>query len=91
VSKGFARVLISTVVRNRVERLTGNLGFASAVAEVGMLLRGSNHAGSAGYASALARARTFRGTDAEGYRAEFIKLTELASSLRHMETSARRD
>jgi Ca-activated chloride channel family protein len=81
--------LLSTVVRNRVDRLTANLGFASAVAEVGMLLRGSKHAESASYQTALARARTFRGTDAEGYRAEFIKLAELASSLRHMETSGR--
>jgi len=82
--------LISTIVRNRPERLAANLGFASAVAEFGMLLRGSKHTGSGSYESAVTRARTFRGSDPEGYRAEFIKLAELASSLRRMETSALR-
>jgi Ca-activated chloride channel family protein len=74
--------LLSTTLRNRPGTLTANLGFASAVAEVGMLLRGSKHAGSASYKAAAARAAQFRGTDGEGYRAEFIKLAELASSLR---------
>jgi Ca-activated chloride channel family protein len=83
--------LLSTVVRNRVDRLTPNIGFASAVAEFGMLLRGSKYVDNGNYNSAIARARTFRGTDAEGYRAEFINLAERASSLHRSETSARRD
>ena len=62
--------------------LTANLGFASAVAEVGMLVRASKHAGSGSFASAIARASKFRGADGEGYRSEFIKLAGLASSLR---------
>ena len=47
-----------------------------------MLLRGSKHAGDASYRAAIGRAREFRGLDPEGYRAEFIKLAELASALR---------
>jgi Ca-activated chloride channel family protein len=74
--------LISTVVRNRSQTLTENLGFASAVAEFGMLLRGSRYHPDATFESVAARARTFRGSDPEGYRAEFINLSELASSLR---------
>lgn len=73
--------LLSTIMRNRPERLTANLGFASAVAEVGMLLPGTPHAPSANFASAIARAQAFRQDDAKGYRTEFIKLAELASGL----------
>jgi Ca-activated chloride channel homolog len=73
--------LISTVIHDRPAPLTPNLGFASSVAEAGMLLRGSKHAGSGSYQAAIARARTFRGEDPDGYRAEFIKLVELASRL----------
>jgi Ca-activated chloride channel family protein len=83
--------LIAAVVRNRPDRLTPNLGFASAVAEFGMLLRGSKHAGSGSFTSAISRARTFRGPDPEGYRAEFLKLAELAASLKAIETSAQRE
>jgi Ca-activated chloride channel family protein len=81
--------LVSTTLQSQPRPLTANLGFASAVAEVGMLLRGSKHAGSAGFGSATTRASKFRGADSEGYRAEFIKLAELASSLRGLEASSR--
>ena len=81
--------LLSATLRSQPRPLAANLGFASAVAEVGMLLRGSKHAGNAGFGTAVVRASTFRGVDSEGYRAEFIKLAELASSLRGLETSNR--
>jgi len=76
--------LISVVLGSRAQAMTANVGFASAVAEVGMLLRKSTHAPSASYESAVTRARRFRQEDPEGYRAEFIKLAELASSLTRM-------
>jgi Ca-activated chloride channel family protein len=81
--------LVSATVRNQPKTLTANIGFASAVAEVGMLLRESKHAGNGSFASAISRASRFRGSDLEGYRAEFIKLAELASSLRGLEMSKR--
>jgi Ca-activated chloride channel homolog len=71
---------ISAVIRNRVRPMSGNLAFASAVAEFGMLLRASEHRGRASYGSAASRARTYRGSDPEGYRAEFVKLVDLAAS-----------
>ena len=74
--------LISTVLRNRPQPMTSNLGFASAVAEFGMLLRGSKLAGAASYESAIERAREFRDDDRDGYRSEFIKLVDLADGLR---------
>jgi Ca-activated chloride channel family protein len=73
--------LTSAVIVNRTAPMTMNLGFASAVAEAGMLLRGSGHVKGGSYAAAIARARKFRGEDADGYRAEFARLMELAVSL----------
>jgi Ca-activated chloride channel family protein len=73
--------LISSVVTNQPQEIRVNLGFASAVAEVGMLLRKSQHAPTANYEAAIARARKFRQDDPEGTRAEFVKLAELAASL----------
>nr|WP_067059180.1 VWA domain-containing protein [Mucilaginibacter sp. L294] len=55
--------------------------FASAVAEVGMLLRDSKFKQKASYAHAIATARAGKGTDNEGYRAEFIRLAESSKLL----------
>ena len=58
-----------------------DLRFASAVAEFGLLLRDSEHKGRSSYNQVLELARSSRGKDSEGYRAEFIKLVEAASQL----------
>jgi Ca-activated chloride channel family protein len=58
-----------------------NLRFASAVAEYGMLLRKSEFQSSSSYRQALSLARGARGSDENGYRAEFIKLLELSQLL----------
>ncbi|GGH16454.1 vWA domain-containing protein [Mucilaginibacter phyllosphaerae] len=55
--------------------------FSSAVAEVGMLLRDSKFKQKASFAHAIATARAGKGDDAEGYRAEFIRLAESARLL----------
>jgi Ca-activated chloride channel family protein len=46
-----------------------------------MLLRNSEHKGSANYDQVLELARGARGSDVEGYRAEFIRLVEMARLL----------
>jgi Ca-activated chloride channel family protein len=46
-----------------------------------MLLRRSEHAGSSTWAEARALARRFRGEDGDGYRAEFVRLIDLAAAL----------
>ena len=58
-----------------------NFRFAAAVAEYGMLLRNSEFQGQSSYAQALALARGARGSDENGYRAEFIKLLEISQVL----------
>lgn len=56
--------------------------FASAVAEFALLLKDSKFKGAASFDSVLERARSAKGEDAEGYRAEFIRLVETAELLR---------
>ena len=73
--------LTSVVIADRPEAIGANLGFASAVAEAGMVLRQSPHGGDSSLPSAIARARKYRGDDAEGYRAEFIRLMEVAAAM----------
>jgi Ca-activated chloride channel family protein len=73
--------LLSFPVKARVGETSPNVGFAAAVAEFGMLLRKSEHKGTSSFADAAALARKHRGGDADGYRAEFVRLVEIAESL----------
>ena len=57
-------------------RASEDFRFATSVAAFGMLLRGSEHRGSASVAQVLELARGARGDDAGGYRGEFIRLVE---------------
>ncbi len=68
-------------VRSTAPRISPNLGFAAAVAEFGMLLRRSEYAGASTWKQAIALATEHRGTDRDGYRAEFARLVDLASAL----------
>ena len=73
--------LIDVAVRDRAAAMTPNLGFAAAVAEFGMLLNDSAHVGQSTWTTARELARRFRGSDPDGYRAEFIRLVDLAAAL----------
>jgi Ca-activated chloride channel family protein len=77
--------LVSAVILNRVEPMGANLGFTSAVAELGMLLRDSPHAPDASFDRLIARARLFRASDPNGDRAEFVKLAEVAAGLKRLD------
>ena len=83
--------LLSRVQMNRPSAMTANVGFASAVAEFGMLLRGSPSLGGASLESVTARARKFRGPDEEGYRGEFIRLAERAATCVNVNRRGNRD
>ncbi|MBO4699544.1 VWA domain-containing protein [bacterium] len=60
-----------------------NMGFASAVAEFGMLLRDSKFKAQSSYDSVLERAAANIGEDRFGYRGEFLEMVEIAKSLDH--------
>lgn len=59
-----------------------NLRFAAAVSEFGMILRDSEFRGNATFGSAASLARSARGEDEEGYRAELIRLINTAKDLK---------
>lgn len=61
--------------------LSADFKFATAVAEFGMLLRNSEYKGNATYKSIRQLALEGKGADENGYRAEFIRLIELAEML----------
>jgi Ca-activated chloride channel homolog len=81
--------LLSVPVRSQAGgELTPNIGFAAAVAQFGMLLRNSEFRGQASWTSAGELARKYRGNDPNGYRADFIRLLDLAAALAAKDTSA---
>ena len=80
--------LISVAVPDRSGELTSNVGFAAAVAQFGMLLRSSDFKGQSNWTSAQSLARKFRGQDPGGYRAEFIRLVDLAAALDALDDAA---
>jgi Ca-activated chloride channel homolog len=63
-----------------LEQTSDNFRFSAAVAGFGMLLRDSEFKGNLNYNTVLSLARNAKGVDADGYRAEFIRLVELSSS-----------
>jgi len=85
--------LVTIPVAGRETASPKHAGFAAAVAEFGMLLRKSPYKADATWEDVVKLAREHRGADPDGYRAEFVRLAELASSLdrqRSTQTDARR-
>jgi len=72
---------IEAVVTADAAPLGPNLGFASAVAELGLLLTRSAHAGTASVDRLIERARSFTGEDPHEDRAGFVTLAERAAGL----------
>ncbi|GAB3842651.1 VWA domain-containing protein [Hymenobacter jeollabukensis] len=60
---------------------SNNLRWAAAVAQMSLLLRQSERRGEATWQNTVELARTARGKDDDGYRAECIRLMETAASL----------
>jgi Ca-activated chloride channel family protein len=77
-----SKLMTKTVKRGDFARdIKGDFAWASAVAEFGMLLRGSGDRGYASYDHVLSAARNNIGKDPNGLRAEFIDLVETARSI----------
>ena len=74
--------LLSEVLEAGHSEAGANLGWASAVAGFGMVLRGSEHRGSTDANLVLQLAREWRGDDEQGYRAEFVSLVEKYRDIR---------
>ncbi|HKO56025.1 MAG TPA: VWA domain-containing protein [Thermoanaerobaculia bacterium] len=76
-----SRLLTEVVPDTPAATMSDNLRMAAAVAELGMLLRKSEHKGDASYDEALRLAQSVRSDDAEGYRADFMALVAKARSI----------
>jgi Ca-activated chloride channel family protein len=81
--------LMEVPVINRIEPNEA-LGFATAVAEFGMLQRDTDYKGAASFSHAADQARTFKGADPHGHRDEFIRLISAAEGVTRVKTSAPR-
>ena len=60
---------------------SNNFRFSAAVAAFGLLLRSSEYKQQASYSQVVSMAKGARGLDDNGYRAEFIRLVQAATSL----------
>ncbi|MBO6524634.1 MAG: VWA domain-containing protein [Balneolaceae bacterium] len=80
---GDSSKLISRVINKKQvnTELSENLSFAASVASFGMLLRDSRFKGSSSFEMVNQLAKNGKGEDDQGYRAEFIKIAELADLL----------
>lgn len=64
------------------ENMSENFAFASAVAEFGMVLRGSENRGAATFESVLELAEPCIHADSDGYRKEFLELVKIMQNWR---------
>jgi len=65
-------------IRNYTAIPDNDFVFASAVTEFALVLKHSDYQGGANLRDVIDRAKASRGTDEDGYRAQFIQLAELA-------------
>jgi Ca-activated chloride channel homolog len=79
-------LIVQTLANATAETVSENFSFASAVAGFGMLLRDSKNKGDLTYDKILQMAKGAIGTDADGYRAEFVKLIERAQILANVKS-----
>ena len=69
------------LVLTDIARASDDERWAAAVAAFGQKLKGSNYAGTMSYDAIRALAQGARGQDEDGYRAEFIRLIDLAKTI----------
>ncbi|MFH0758692.1 MAG: von Willebrand factor type A domain-containing protein [Bacteroidota bacterium] len=81
---GTTSTKVEIPVKGRVldlEKTSMNFRFSAAVAEFGLILRHSDYKQEATMEHVIALAKSAKGEDEEGYRAEFLKMVKLADAL----------
>ncbi|MBU0488746.1 MAG: von Willebrand factor type A domain-containing protein [Bacteroidetes bacterium] len=83
-----SKLIVQKIKRRSIlnSKLSENFRFAAAVAEFGILIRDSEFKANASFADALSLAKGAKGSDNDGYRAEFIRLIEIAELLQSKTT-----
>lgn len=81
--EGESRLISYPVIDQSMQlsNTSDNFRFSAAVAEFGLMLRSSAYKQQSSYEQVIGLARSAKGDDKNGYRAEFIKLVETATSL----------
>lgn len=77
-------IWLDTVIKNEstdLGRTSNNFRWSAAVAGFGMLLRDSDYTNDLGYETVINLAKGAKGKDDEGYRAELIRLIQMAELL----------
>jgi Ca-activated chloride channel homolog len=79
-----SKLIVKVMEDNRLSlsKASENCRFASAVAGFGLLLRDSKYKGDINYNTVISMAKSSKGKDEEGYRAEFIRLVEMAQLMK---------
>ena len=78
-----SKLIIHSVMDNHTELVStsDNFRFSAAVAEFGLLLRSSEYKQQSSYSQVVNMAKGAKGIDDNGYRTEFIRLVQSATSL----------
>lgn len=78
-----SKLITHSVIDNHTEMVntSDNFRFSAAVAEFGLLLRSSEYKQQSTYNQVISLAKAAKGNDDNGYRAEFIRLVQAATSL----------
>jgi Ca-activated chloride channel family protein len=80
--KDVSKLITQAITKSDIkDEPTGDFAFASAVAEFGMLLRGSEFKADSSYDHVKKTAKASLGDDKFGFRAEFVTLVETAETL----------
>ncbi len=74
--------LISLPIKTKTSNASSDVAFSIATAGFAQLLNGSPHTGNLNYADVAKQAKSNKGTDPFGYRAEFIQLVEMAQLIK---------
>ncbi len=79
---GVKSKLIERTLNDRLSKKSSeNFRFSAAVAGFGMLLRNSEYKGDLTYQKVINMAKSSKGSDTNGYRSEFIRMIDQASTL----------
>ncbi|MCU7808321.1 MAG: DUF3520 domain-containing protein, partial [Candidatus Thiodiazotropha sp. (ex Semelilucina semeliformis)] len=73
--------ILTHSIEENLAKATDNFRFSASVAAFAQLLRGGRYTESFGYSDVTTLAQGSRGSDPYGYRGEFLRLVNLASSL----------
>ncbi len=80
-SKLIEQAITTAEMTHDIAKASDSLRFAASVAAFGQILRGGRYTERYGYEDVLKLARAARGEDAQGWKAEFVQLVELARGL----------